>query len=280
MRGVFIGREALAAGAVTRYELSRYYRRLYPDVYLSMRQQPSLRDRARGAWLWSGRHGVIAGVAASALHGARWVDDDHPVELVHRPGRPVPGLVVRSDGMNPDETTVRRGLPVTTVHRTAFDLGRLLPRDEAVARLDALHAIVPFTTDDVAELTERHRGSRGVRRLPTTLSLVDGGAESPKETWLRLLLIDAGFPSPTTQIAVIGRSGKVAWIDMGWEAWRLGVEYDGDHHRTDRRQYVKDQRRLRMLEAMGWTVIRVIAEDRPGDVVARVNAALVKARAA
>ena len=119
-----------------------------------------------------------------------------------------------------------------------------------------------------------------MRRLPTTLSLVDGGAESPKETWLRLLLIDAGFPSPTTQIAVIGRSGKVAWIDMGWEAWRLGVEYDGDHHRTDRRQYVKDQRRLRMLEAMGWTVIRVIAEDRPGDVVARVNAALVKARAA
>ena len=43
----------------------------------------------------------------------------------------------------------------------------------------------------------------------------------------------------------------------------MAVEYDGDHHRKDRRQYVKDIARLRMLEALGWIVIRVIAEDKP-----------------
>ena len=47
----------------------------------------------------------------------------------------------------------------------------------------------------------------------------------------------------------------------------VAVEYDGDHHRKDRRQYVKDIARLRMLEALGWIVIRVIAEDKPRDVI-------------
>lgn len=56
----------------------------------------------------------------------------------------------------------------------------------------------------------------------------------------------------------------------------VAVEYDGDHHRKDRKQYVKDIARLRMLEALGWIVIRVIAEDDPHDWLARVEAALIE----
>ena len=70
-------------------------------------------------------------------------------------------------------------------------------------------------------------------------------------------------------------SYPVAFLDMGWRDFQVAVEYDGDHHRKDRRQYVKDIARLRMLEALGWIVIRVIAEDKPQDVIARVEAALV-----
>lgn len=68
----------------------------------------------------------------------------------------------------------------------------------------------------------------------------------------------------------------VAYLDMGWPEWMVAVEYDGDHHRTDRRQYVKDIRRLEMLEQLGWVVVRVVAEDRPADIVRRVRAALAK----
>jgi len=32
----------------------------------------------------------------------------------------------------------------------------------------------------------------------------------------------------------------------------VAVEYDGDQHRSDRRQYVKDLSRLRMFEHRGW----------------------------
>ena len=62
---------------------------------------------------------------------------------------------------------------------------------------------------------------------------------------------------------------------MGWEKYKVAAEYDGDQHRTDRRRYVRDQRRLRKLAEMGWIVIRVIAEDKPEDVVMRVCAALL-----
>ena len=68
----------------------------------------------------------------------------------------------------------------------------------------------------------------------------------------------------------------MALLDMGWRDFKVAVEYDGDHHRKDRRQYVKDIARLRMLEALGWIVIRVIAEDKPRDVIARVEAALIR----
>ena len=55
----------------------------------------------------------------------------------------------------------------------------------------------------------------------------------------------------------------------------MAVEYDGDHHRANRRQYVKDQRRLRKLKALGWIIIRVIAEDAAQDVVQQVRDALI-----
>ncbi|COW39838.1 cullin%2C a subunit of E3 ubiquitin ligase [Mycobacterium tuberculosis] len=133
----------------------------------------------------------------------------------------------------------------------------------------------PFSRDDVLLLAKRHAGARGVRRLRDVLPLVDGGAASPKETWLRLLLIDAGLPVPTTQIPVVHRWRNVGVLDMGWEKYMVAAEYDGDQHRSDRGRYVKDQRRLRKLAELGWIVIRVIAEDNPDDVVNRVRAALL-----
>ncbi|EKF22630.1 hypothetical protein C731_3370 [Mycolicibacterium hassiacum DSM 44199] len=78
----FIGTEALAAGALTRYELRRYYRAPVPNVYIDKRVTPSLRDRTVAAWLWTGRDGVVAGRAAAALHGVDWIDDTVPVELI------------------------------------------------------------------------------------------------------------------------------------------------------------------------------------------------------
>jgi hypothetical protein len=46
------------------------------------------------------------------------------------------------------------------------------------------------------------------------LEAMDAGGQSPKETWLRLLLTHAGFPRPSTQIRVSDGVNE-AVIDMG-----------------------------------------------------------------
>ena len=104
------------------------------------------------------------------------------------------------------------------------------------------------------------------------LDLVDGGAQSPKETWLRLLIVDAGFPRPQTQIPVRNEWGWAeAYLDMGWEDIKVAVEYDGEHHQLSRYHYVKDIRRHEKVALQyGWIVVRVIAEDRPDEIIRRV----------
>jgi hypothetical protein len=123
---------------------------------------------------------------------------------------------------------------------------------------------------------------------------MDDGAESPQETRTRLVLIDAGLPRPRTQIVVYGNfSGRrFAKVDMGYEDFKVGVEYDGElgvpparragGHWTDPQQHAYDIDRHAELLARGWVIIRASAEMlrwRPHVIVARVCAALRSAGA-
>ncbi|MDT5363587.1 MAG: hypothetical protein QOC69_5349 [Mycobacterium sp.] len=267
--GPFIGSEALALGQLNRYELRRYYRAIMPNVYLGKRVQPSLGQRTVAAWLWSQRDAVVAGIAASALHGAKWIGDDAPVELIWANARPPRNVITRADLLFEEEIQGLGGLRVTTPERTAFDIGRRGRLDESVARLDALGNAVGFKANDVLRLAQRHSRARGLRQLETALDLYDPGAQSPQETWLRLLLIDAGFPRPQTQIPVLGPDGyPLYYLDMGWEATMLAVEYDGVQH-ADQIGY--DIVRSEYIASVGWTTIRVAAGHRRANIVGRVQ---------
>jgi len=271
----FIGSEALASGMISRHQLRTRYRAVFPNVYLSNDVELSLELRIFAAWLWSRRTATIVGAAAAALHGARWIPDNVPVELIHANPRAPRGVLTRRCALIDGETQNIDGRAVTTPERTAFDIGRGGAVHSAVVRLDALARATGFKVDDVLRVAKCHPRSPGLRRLESALGLVDPGAQSPRESYLRLLLIDAGLPRPQTQIPVLGVDGMpVAHLDLGWEDYMVAVEYDGDQQRTDRRQYVKDIRRLEMLERMGWIVVRVVAEDRPAAVVRRVRRAL------
>jgi very-short-patch-repair endonuclease len=52
----------------------------------------------------------------------------------------------------------------------------------------------------------------------------------------------------------------------------VAAEYDGDQHRADRRQYVKDISRLDKFAELGW----IVAEHRPDEIVRRAREALVR----
>jgi uncharacterized protein DUF559 len=262
-------------GRLTRHQLRTHFEAVHPDVYTPDVAAMTIADRALAALLWSRGRGVVAGVTASALHGARWVDDDEPIELIWRNQHAPRGVLTRNERVAKNEIAVIDGIAVTTAARTALDLGRHLLRDLAVARLDALAHATGITAHDVEPLFERYRGGRGARRAREAIALMDAGGTSPKETWLRLLLIDDGLPKPQAQLMVHnGDHYPLAYLDLAWEKYMVAVEYDGDHHRKDRKQYLKDIKRLEMLERLGWIVIRVVAEDHPLDVLVKVRTAL------
>lgn len=269
----FIGSEALARGSVNRHQLRTRHRLVFPDVYVSRQATLSLDGRIAAAWLWSRRAATIAGLAAAALHGADWIDDDATIELIYSNNRPPRGVLTRRDVLLDNEITAVGELAVTTPERTAFDIGRRVPDRAAVARLDALARATGFTRDGVAAIALHHPGARGLRNLETVLELIDAGAQSPRETYLRLLLIDGGLPRPQTQIPVMTDDGTY-YLDMGWEECMIAVEYDGEQHRTDSLQYRKDIRRLETLQRMGWIIIRVVAGDRPAAILRRVRGTL------
>ncbi len=271
----FIGSEAVRDGVIRKHQLRANFRAILPDVYVARDYHPTLADRARAAWLWSHRQGVLAGLTAAALHGAKWVDDSAPIELIWTNARSPRGVRTSAMRLQPNEIAQVGELPVTTPERTAFDIGRTSGVGRAVARLDSLTRATGLKVCDVEAVAARHRGARGLRQLERVLPMVDAGSQSPKETWLRLLLVEDGLPRPQTQISVLGPTGyPFAYLDMGWTEWMVAVEYDGDQHRTDRTQYVKDIRRTAELERMGWIIVRVVAEDRPAEILRRVRTAI------
>jgi hypothetical protein len=208
------------------------------------------------------------------LHGANWVDDRAPAQLVYDHRRPPVGIDTWSDIVADDETQLVGDVPATTPARTAFDLACRNPVGKAVAAIDALARATRLKLADAELVADRYKGHRNVRRARRALTLVDAGAESPRETWLRLLIIDAGYPPPQTQMPVYGDYGElVAVVDMGWEDVKIALEYEGDHHRTDRRQFRKDIERFEVLPELGWITIRVMAEHTRGGILARLAAA-------
>jgi len=275
MTDPFLGSEALAAGALTPYELRTRFMTVHQDVYVPRGTELTAVVRAKASWLRSRRRGILAGFSASAIYGARWIDPTLPAAIIDSNRRPAPGVQVWEEHIEPDEIAIVDGMRVTIPARTALDLARRWRLGVAVAAIDALAQAVELKPADIELLAGRYAGRRGIKAARAAIELVDGGAQSPKETWLRLLLETSGFPRPQTQIVVRNEWGWAeAYLDMGWEDIKVAVEYDGDQHRSSRAQYVKDIRRIEMLEQRyGWIVVRVVAEDHPDDIIRRVNQA-------
>jgi hypothetical protein len=284
VRRIVIGSEELASGRLTRQDLRRRYVKLHRDVYAPVGLELTARDRAVAAWLWSRRAAILVGRSAAAMHGTRWLPPDEPAELGRARYAATEGIVVRADVIADDEKLLVRGMTCTTPARTAYDLGRRLTGETAIIRVDALMNVTKMSVAQIMSTAERYPGARGIKQLRTTLTRVDGGAESPQETRLRLLLVDSGLPRPVTQIPVRNDFGRVVRrIDMGYPGWRVGVEYDGEQHFTNPDDYAADIERLEFLAGAGWTIVRVSSRQlrfEREQIMHRVRTALALAGAA
>lgn len=270
----FIGSDAVASGRLTPYALRSRFIAIHPDIYLPRDARITAAIRAQAAWLWSRRRGVIAGQSAAALHGAKWVDANRPAEMLYGNRHQPAGIRTWADRIEDDEVETVRGVRATTPERTALDIACRYRLDPAVAAIDALARATKLKIADVDVLVQRYAGRRGIKNARAALDLVDPGAESPRETGLRLMLIRAGFPRPQTQIPVYDEYGVlVAILDLGWEDIKVAADYDGDHHRTDRNRFYHDIRRAETITELGWIDVRVTSQDTPGSIIRRVTAA-------
>jgi very-short-patch-repair endonuclease len=126
--------------------------------------------------------------------------------------------------------------------------------------------------------TAAHRGWRFVRTVDEALRHAEPLSESPMETRQRMRLVLAGLPRPRAQVPIAAPSGHVfAYIDNGYEQFRVGTDYDGEVHR-DRWRY--DLERQERVRDCGWwhrryTSLHIQSGWR--QMVDQVGAALVRA---
>jgi hypothetical protein len=278
----FRTRDAVAAGVPTRGQLAGPgFRALYRGAHVEASVADDIVLRARAAALLV-EGAVVGGYAAAAVLGADCAPRGVPVDLVvgRRRLRARRGLAVRQDVLRPDEVVVVHGLRVTSPVRTAYDLVRALDAVEGVVALDALASVGEFEPGAILDHVAARVRPRGYRRLAPAVEAADPRAQSAPETRLRLSLIAHDVPRPELQYAVL--DVPAAWVphlDMAWPAKKVGVEYQGDQHRTDPVQWRRDQERWALLAAAGWLVIPATWEDlyrRPAAFAARVRAALAR----
>lgn len=267
-----IGTEAIAAGVLTRGELRWNHTALLPNIYLPKGVRPSVSTNAAAAWLWRGRKGVVAGRSAAALYGVSWIEETVPIELIGKHGRRQPGVTIRDERIGEDEICQVANLPVTTPARTALDLARRLPRDDAVAHLDALASKTGVTVQEVLSLAERYPHTRGIRQARESVALMDGGAETPRQTWLRLLLIDAGMPKPQTAIALADSDWETT-VAIGWRGPKVGIDIAEDPV-SDPYSIVQKIARAELRQRLGWFDIRVAPAHTTASIIYRVRQAL------
>jgi hypothetical protein len=158
---------------MTPYELRSRFMAIHRDVYVPRGTEITAVVRARAAWLRSRRRGIVAGRSASALHGANWIDNRAPAEILYENRHAPAAIRAWSDRVLDDEVTVANGPRVTTPARTAFDLACRYPVDEAVTMIDALARATRLKVADVELLAQRYKGRRGIRNACLALDLVD-----------------------------------------------------------------------------------------------------------
>ncbi|WP_162246810.1 endonuclease domain-containing protein [Phycicoccus sp. Root101] len=157
-----------------------------------------------------------------------------------------------------------RGHRVTTEAWTWADLASLdgMSLTDLVIAGDAFVARVPSLLPELHALVAGRSVRRGVRTLRQAAGLIRVGSGSPMETRARLIFAEADLVEPELNAVISGEDGQfIARADFAWRVAKVVVEYEGDQHRTDRRQWQGDIARTRLLEALGWRVIRITAAD-------------------
>lgn len=175
----------------------------------------------------------------------------------------------------PEETTMVDGVPVTTPARTWLDLARASGVMRLILWADWLFNPVwggdwdrePLSTpEELRALLERHRGKPGIRKARLAAERARVGSDSPKETQLRLALVDAGLPEPAVNQWIYDpvTGERLHRGDLTYDEVRIDLEYEGEHH-SEEGQVQRDIARSERLQRADWLELRFSSRHARND---------------
>lgn len=134
---------------------------------------------------------------------------------------------------------------------------------------------------EVAAAVDSWRRAPGAVMLRKALDRMRPGVDSPMESVLRQIIVDAGFDEPEVQPGVEMLDGRVLHPDVGYRELKIGIEYEGVGH-ADPERMRADITRLEDFAEVGWHIIRVTVRDLfpNSDVFLRRLAAAIEGRRA
>jgi very-short-patch-repair endonuclease len=175
----------------------------------------------------------------------------------HARGRP--HLVVHQSVLPPDEIVRVRGIPVTSVPRTMFDLAGMSGERDVERAWNEMEVREHRDRLSIPKLLERYPGRKGslvLARLASRKSLPVGITRNDFEEAF-LAFVDAhGLPRPRMNAHVALR-GRFYEIDCLWEDLRVAIELDGGKVHGTEAAFEKDRERDRILTAERFTTSRI-----------------------
>ncbi|EMD23345.1 hypothetical protein C791_7268 [Amycolatopsis azurea DSM 43854] len=176
-----------------------------------------------------------------------------------------PGLTVHQADFRPSDVVELDGLATFSLDLALADFLCDGDKRTAFAALDeAMHGLAPdhvrVLRENVRDRLADRRDQRGIHRALLLLDLATGKAESPPESILRLIVVEAGFPVPEVQYEITTIEGRKLYVlDLAWPSRRIALEYDGFASHEERHGY--DAERDARMAGRGWVTIRASAAD-------------------
>jgi very-short-patch-repair endonuclease len=273
--------DARRAGIKLRELLSPRFHKIFYDCYIASTIPITSELRAKAALGISPSGSYVSHFTAAQLWGAAVpnVSDVH-VTVPGDAGRTVRRGVKAHAAADGTATTRIRALPITTPEQTFLDLAAAgIDLVALVVLGDSLVRACKTSARELVDAANRWRG-RGAKQARRAARYVRDGVDSVMESRLRMLLVLAGLPE--AQVNFIVRHPDGSWrmrFDLCYPALKLIIEYDGRQHATNTVQWQRDLKRREELDALGWRLVVVTAEDlydAPEQVLVRVRAALIE----
>lgn len=173
-------------------------------------------------------------------------------------------------GLQPDELTVRDGIPVTTVARTLLDLASVVSPHQLRRAVSQAEVLGVFDLAAVQTLLDRHPRHRGARALRDVLRSWDEPdlLRSPLERAFLELCARHGLPKPVMNGTALGME-----IDAQFPDHEVAVELDGARFHRGVLKREDDYAKRARIEAEGWRFVaftyRQVTDDG-GDFPARI----------